>query len=93
MIDKFYRKFKLYRNNCVDYCGDGYTIETSSTTGASNMKTFSTYESIPASAIYLGSEHGDGSIEETTADAIADAIEPVFFRDEDGQRHYFDLVN
>ena len=51
MIDKFYRKFELYRNNCVDYCGDGYTIETSSTTGASNMKTFSTYESIPASAI------------------------------------------
>jgi hypothetical protein len=57
------------------------------------MKTFPNYEAIPTTAIYLGSEHGDGSIEETTADAIADAIEPVFFRDEDGQRHYFDLVN
>jgi hypothetical protein len=57
------------------------------------MKTFSTYESIPTTAIYLGSENGGGEMEEATADAIADAIEPVFFRDEDGQRHYFDLVN
>jgi len=57
------------------------------------MRNFYNYESIPASAIYLGSEHGDGSIEEATADAIAEAIEPVFFKDEDGQRHYFDLIN
>lgn len=56
------------------------------------MKTFPTYEAIPKTAVYLGSEHGDGSIEEATADAINEAIEPAFFRDEDGQRHYFDLV-
>lgn len=56
------------------------------------MKTFSTYEAIPQSAIYLGSEHGDGSIEESTADAINEAIEPAFFKDEDGQKHFFDLV-
>jgi hypothetical protein len=56
------------------------------------MKTFPTYETIPQTAIYLGSEHGDGSIEESTADAINEAIEPAFFKDEDGQRHFFDLV-
>jgi hypothetical protein len=64
-----------------------------STTGADDMKTFATYEAIPKTAIYLGSENGGGEMEEATADAIADAIEPAFFRDEDGQRHYFDLVN
>jgi hypothetical protein len=56
------------------------------------MKTFSSYEAIPKTAIYLGSENGGGEMEEATADAIADAIEPAFFRDEDGQRYYFDLV-
>jgi hypothetical protein len=67
-------------------------MKTSITKGASNMKTFSSYEAIPKTAIYLGSENGGGEMEEATADAIADAIEPAFFRDEDGQRHYFDLV-
>lgn len=56
------------------------------------MKTVTQYSLIPQTAIYLGSEHGDGSIEECTADAIADAVAPVCFRDEEGQRHYFDLA-
>ena len=93
MIDKSYRKSELYRFNCLASCAVAYTIETSSTKGANDMKAFPTYEAIPKTAVYLGSEHGDGSIEEATADAIADAIEPAFFKDEDGQRHYFDLVD
>lgn len=55
------------------------------------MKTFTTYEAIPATAIYLGSENGAGELEELTADAIENAIAPVCFRDAEGQRHYFDL--
>jgi hypothetical protein len=57
------------------------------------MKTFPSYEAIPKTAIYLGSRNGGGEMEEATADAIADAIEPAFFKDEDGEFHYFDLVN
>jgi hypothetical protein len=67
-------------------------MKTSTTERRNDMKTFSSYEAIPKTAIYLGSENGGGEMEEATADAIADAIEPAFFRDEDGQRHYFDLV-
>jgi hypothetical protein len=57
------------------------------------MKTFSSYEAIPTTAIYLGSRNGGGEMEEATADAIADAIDPAFFKDQDGGFHYFDLVN
>jgi hypothetical protein len=56
------------------------------------MKTFTSFDAIPNSAIYLGSEQGDGSQTEQLADAIADAIEPVCFRDEEGAHHYFDLT-
>jgi hypothetical protein len=57
------------------------------------MKTVTQYSLIPQTAIYLGSEHPDGTMEECTADAIDDAIDPVCFRDEEGQRHFFDLVD
>jgi hypothetical protein len=57
------------------------------------MKTFPNYEAIPTTAIYLGSRNGGGEMEEATADAIADAIDPAFFKDQDGEFHYFDLVN
>lgn len=56
------------------------------------MKQFSTYESIPSSAIYLGSESGDGSMGETLADMILEAINPANFKDNEGIRHYFDLI-
>ena len=56
------------------------------------MKQFPTYESIPSNAIYLGSESGDGSMGETLADMILEAINPATFKDEDGIRHYFDLI-
>ena len=39
------------------------------------MKTVTQYSLIPNTAIYLGSEHGDGSMEECTADAIADDVD------------------
>lgn len=45
----------------------------------------------PEHAAYLGSEHGDGSIDENLADAIDAAIEPAAYRDDDNVRHYFDL--
>jgi hypothetical protein len=57
------------------------------------MKTFTNYSAIPQSAIYLGSEWGDGSMTETLDDMIGEAIEPICFRDDDGIHHYFDLVN
>lgn len=45
----------------------------------------------PERASYLGSAHGDGSIDENLADAIDAAIEPAAYRDDDNVRHYFDL--
>jgi hypothetical protein len=55
------------------------------------MKTYNSYAEIPTTAAYIGSENGDGSMDEFTADAIDCAIEPVCFKDDDGTRHYFDL--
>jgi len=56
------------------------------------MKQFFNYDSIPSNAIYLGSEYGDGTICESLDDSINDAIHPVYFRDNDGIRHFFDLI-
>lgn len=56
------------------------------------MKTLNSYNAIPQTAVYLGSEYGDGTITETLDDMIAEAIEPIRFRDDDGIHHYFDLV-
>jgi hypothetical protein len=47
--------------------------------------------SAPEHAVYLGSEHADGSLEEEVFDAIDAAFEPAFYRDGEGVRHYFDL--
>jgi hypothetical protein len=46
----------------------------------------------PDNAAYLGSEHADGSIEETTADAIDAADNLACYRDAEGVRHFFDLL-
>jgi hypothetical protein len=56
------------------------------------MKQFSTYESIPSNAIFLGSEDREGNMGETLADMILEAISPATFKDNDGVRHYFDLI-
>jgi hypothetical protein len=55
------------------------------------MKIYTKYIDVPAGASYLGSEHGDGSIDENLADAIDAAIEPACYRDDDNMGHYFDL--
>jgi len=55
------------------------------------MKVFTRYRDVPAGASYLGSEHGDGSMDENLADAVDAAFEPAFYRDGEGIRHYFDL--
>lgn len=57
------------------------------------MKQFANYESIPANAIYLGSEDGGGNMGEELADTILEAINPATFKDPDGIRHYFDLIS
>lgn len=56
------------------------------------MKTYTEYSNIPGNAIYLGSEHGDGTIEEATDEALNEAINPVKYRDPEGVHHFFDLV-
>lgn len=56
-----------------------------------NMKTYTTYESLPKNTIYLGSENGDGSMFEELDTLIYEALNPVVYKDEDGIRHYFDI--
>jgi hypothetical protein len=56
------------------------------------MKTLLNYNDIPSSAVYLGSELGDGSMMEEINDSINEAIDPICFKDDDGVKHYFDLV-
>lgn len=55
------------------------------------MKTFAHFDDIPPSALYLGSEYGDGSMDESLADAVAEAIYPARLREDDGTFSYFDL--
>jgi len=56
-----------------------------------NARRFPNYEAIPSSAAYIGSTEGPDQISEETADRIDEAGEPVFFQDEDGHKHFFDL--
>ncbi len=55
------------------------------------MKTFTRFLDVPAGASYLGSENGDGSLEEEIAEYVEDAFEPACYLDADGIRHFFDL--
>ena len=55
------------------------------------MITYTDYDDLPPSALYLGSEHGDGSMDESLADAIAEALIPARLREDDGTFSYFDL--
>jgi hypothetical protein len=55
------------------------------------MKTYTAYDQIPKSAHYLGSEDGGGYLDETTANSIDRAINPVRLREDDGTYSYFDL--
>jgi hypothetical protein len=56
------------------------------------IKTVTQYEAIPKTAVYLGSENGAGELEEFFYDLIAEAEEPIRYRDEDGIHHYFNLI-
>ena len=53
------------------------------------MKTYRDYSHVPKHAQYLGNEDGDGTMYESLADAIDEALAPVKLI-EDGIAHYFD---
>ena len=55
------------------------------------MKQFLDFSTLPANACYLGSSEGPDSMAEEVADAIDEAIEPVYIREPDGSRAFFDL--
>lgn len=57
------------------------------------MKTYTRFTDLPSTAIYLGSENGDGSMYEELADAIDQAINPVRLKEPDGHVAYFDLID
>jgi hypothetical protein len=56
------------------------------------MKTYITYDQIPANAEYLGSEDGAGFMSEYLADLIARAISPVRLREDDNTYSYFEVT-
>lgn len=56
------------------------------------MKTFRHYESLPPGAAYIGGTYPDGTIDEATHDAVADALAPVCLIESDGTRHYFETA-
>ena len=55
------------------------------------MRIYNTYEDIPEEAIYLGSENGDGSIQEELLNYVNEATNPICLKDYQGIKHYFDL--
>lgn len=55
------------------------------------MKTYAKYEHLPKNSHYLGSEFGDGSMDESLADAIDLALCVVRLRDDDGTYSYFEV--
>jgi hypothetical protein len=57
------------------------------------MKIYTTYELLPKDTIYLGSENGDGSMFEELDTLINEALNPVAYKDEEGIKHYFDIVS
>lgn len=57
------------------------------------MKTYASYEHLPKNSHYLGSEFGDGTMDESLADAIDLALCVVRLRDDDGTYSYFEVCN
>jgi hypothetical protein len=45
------------------------------------IKTVTQYSLIPSTAVYIGSENGAGELEEFFYDLIADAEDPIRYRD------------
>lgn len=56
------------------------------------MDTLTRYDAIPPRSAYLGSEYPDGSQTEELADLIDRALDPIIYRDPEGNRHYFDRI-
>lgn len=56
------------------------------------MKTYRDYTQIPANAAYLGCTYPNGTIDESTMDAIEGALAPVCLIETDGSRHYFETA-
>lgn len=56
------------------------------------MKIYRNYNDLPENAAYLGGTSPDGCLDECTADAVDQAINPVCLRDDDGSQHYFELA-
>jgi hypothetical protein len=56
------------------------------------MKIYRNYSDLPSTATYIGGEYPDGSMDESTADALNDALDPVCLIEDDDTRHYFDLA-
>ena len=56
------------------------------------MKIYRNYNDLPPTAAYLGGTSPDGYLDESTADAIGDALDLACLRDDDGSQHYFDLA-
>ena len=56
------------------------------------MQTLTEYKQIPPQSAYLGSEYDDGTMTEELADLIDRALDPIRYRDADGNNHYFDRI-
>lgn len=56
------------------------------------MKTITDLKQLPNDAAYIASEYPDGTMTEAAADAIADALAPICYRDPEGQHHYFETA-
>lgn len=56
------------------------------------MKIYTNYKDLPKHAVYIGSEDGSGCLDEYTADMIAQAVQPVRLKEDDGTYSYFDLA-
>ena len=55
------------------------------------MKTFTNYNDIPKDSLYIGSENGDGTMQEELAILIGYCFNPVKLKNEDGTFSYFAL--
>ena len=55
------------------------------------MKTFTNYHDIPSTSLYIGSENGDGTMQEELSILIGNCINPVRLKNEDGTFSYFAL--
>jgi hypothetical protein len=56
------------------------------------VKTYLAYENLPSNAYYLGSQFGDGSVDESLADLLADNfLEIVRLKEPDGTFSYFEI--